>query len=457
MSGIVTAGTHSGCGKTTVTLGLMAALIKKGLKVQPFKTGPDFIDTGLHGLVTGRVSRNLDLWMCGEDYVKGCFAKHSGSAGISVVEGVMGLYDGNLSTAALARCLSIPVVLVVDAYGMAETAGALVKGMREAGPELSFAGVVFNRVSSENHYKRLTESVKDMPVLGRLPRDHSFEIPHRHLGLTTAEDNPITQGNIERLADAVLACIDLEKIIQAAHNHRDTPLPLAARRSSSVKEDLNRVPGKKRVRIAVARDKAFCFYYEDNLDLLREAGADLVFFSPLADAVLPPDIDGIYIGGGYPELHAEQLSLNKPMQEAIKGWAESNRPIYAECGGLMYLSKGIWKTEADRYEMTGVFPFDTIMKKTRARLGYREIRLGGDCIPGSGNAVARGHEFHYSEIVEDSAAYPARLFSVTDGSGNMLPAEGFSYKKTLAGYIHLHFGSNPALAKTFINYCKEQR
>lgn len=461
MPGIVVAGTHSGCGKTTVTLGLMAALKKKGLIVQPFKAGPDFIDTGLHRLVTDRPSRNLDLWMCGEDYVRSCFDRHSYGADISVVEGVMGLYDGTLSTAALAGCLGIPVVLVVDAYGMAETAGAVVKGIRDWGlgmgteanpqtpiPGISFAGVIFNRVASENHFNRLKESIVGMPALGYLPRDLSFEIPHRHLGLTTAEDNPITQNNIERLADSVQQYIDIDGIIETRAKAKgqgltdDQPhanMPLAA------------------CRIAVASDRAFCFYYEDNLDLLREAGAELVFFSPLSDISLPENIDGIYIGGGYPELHAEQLSRNSSMLNSVRNWAETGKALYAECGGLMYLSKGIWKTEHERYEMSGVFPFETVMKKTRSRLGYREIGLIKDCIFGSVNAVARGHEFHYSEIMEGQDQGVARSYSVKNGSGDILSAEGFTYKRTLASYIHLHFGSNQAIAKAFINSCRDER
>ncbi|MDP3260149.1 MAG: cobyrinate a,c-diamide synthase [Thermodesulfovibrionales bacterium] len=216
MNGFIIAGTHSGCGKTTITLGLMAALKKRGLKVQPFKAGPDFIDTGLHGLVTGGDSRNLDIWMCGEDYVKECFYKYSTDADISIIEGVMGMYDGEHSTAKLAGLLNLPVILVVDAYGMAESAGAVVKGFREFthSPIHPFTyspikGVIFNRVASENHFKRLKDNVQDVTVLGYLPRDLDFEIPHRHLGLTVAEENPVAEENIEKLAETVSKHVDL--------------------------------------------------------------------------------------------------------------------------------------------------------------------------------------------------------------------------------------------------------
>jgi cobyrinic acid a,c-diamide synthase len=471
MKGLVIAGTHSGCGKTTVTLGLMAALKKRKLIVQPFKSGPDFIDAGLHRLVTGRPSRNLDLWMCGEDYVKKCFRRHSTDADISVVEGVMGLYDGGLSTAALAGCLDIPVVLVVDAYGMAETAGAIVKGIRDMDSAPRFAGVIFNRVASESHFKRLRESVTDMPALGYLPRDLNFEIPHRHLGLTTAEDNPIAGENIDRLADAVAKYIDIEWICnqtspspQSSHSRGEDVLcssPPLRGGDEGAGDSGGFIPGtmskSKLIKLAVARDRAFCFYYEDNLDLLKEAGAELAFFSPLADKHLPPDIHGVYIGGGYPELHAEQLSLNRSMLKSVRDWAESDGAIYAECGGLMYLSKGIRTTENEAYEMSGIFPFETVMKKSRSRLGYREIGLTGNCLIGSVNSVARGHEFHYSEIMEGQAQDVNRSYSVKGSSGDMLSAEGYTHKKTLASYVHLHFGSNPCIAGALISSCRRER
>jgi cobyrinic acid a,c-diamide synthase len=467
MKGVVIAGTHSGCGKTTVTLGILAALKKNGLSVQPFKTGPDFIDAGLHRLITGRSSRNLDLWMCGEQYVKNCYIRNAGDVDVAVVEGVMGLYDGTLSTASLAALLGLPVVLVVDAYGMAETAGAIVQGIRDWGlgigkstnsnhprPNPSFAGVVFNRVASESHFTRLRESVIDMPVLGYLPRDLDFEIPHRHLGLKTAEESPLTEENIRKLADAVLQHIDIVKIAEAPHaadrsnqplNNLCKPSPVARHTSPSV--------------IAVAYDKAFCFYYEDNLDLLREAGAEILPFSPLADAAIPEGADAVYIGGGYPEIHAGALSANQSMLGSIKTWAEAERPLYAECGGLMYLSKGIHDFEGRFFTMANIFPFETRMKKGRSRLGYRQVFLKEDCIIGKRGEEVRGHEFHYSEIagdVQDDAAL-RRMYMRKNGSGEDLPDEGFCYKKTLASYVHLHFGSNPAIARGIINSCRNER
>ena len=462
MQGVVIAGTHSGSGKTTITLGIMAALKKKGIVVQPFKTGPDFIDTGLHKLITGRTSRNLDLWMCGLDYVTRSFSKHSADADISVVEGVMGMYDGNISTADLAASLELPVILVVDAYGMAESAGAVVKGFMEyvgAGcsrPDL--AGVIFNRIASDRHYKRVKDSVQDVPVLGYLPRDLDFNIPSRHLGLVVAEENPIDSNEIDKLADAVLKYIDLDLLVGKPGSSE----VLKKKRTE------NRHDVTSALKIAVAHDRAFCFYYEDNLDLLKEAGAEIIKFSPLSDSSVPLDADALYIGGGYPELHAEKLSGNKSMLNSIKEFSNSGKPVYGECGGFMYLTEGIYDFDNKYYLMAGIFPFSTKMKKGRSRLGYREAELQENTLLGPKGATVRGHEFHYSEIVHNTedessnrrgeVASPSRLsriYSVKDGEGNQTGNEGCRVNNTLGSYLHIHFGSNPATAGHLINYCKE--
>ncbi len=450
MHGIVIAGTHSSCGKTTVTLGLLAALRKRGLRVQPFKTGPDFIDAGLHRMITGRPSRNLDLWMCGEDYVKSCYSRNSSCVDVSVIEGVMGLFDGPLSTASLAATLHLPVVVVIDSYGIAETAGALLQGLYHRAVEkgIELAGVIFNRVASKHHYSRLCADVRDMKILGYLPRQLEFEIPHRHLGLTVAEENPIPQQNLDRLADTVLNYIDVDALIQReagggrqeAGNKRPAAPPLSPPAT-----------------VAVACDKAFCFYYEDNLDLLKEAGAQIVTFSPLSDAAIPGDADAVYIGGGYPELYAKELSENLPLLRSIRTWADSGKPLYAECGGLMYLSKGIHDFEEKFFEMAGVFPFVTRMKRTRSKLGYREVVLKEDCILGKKGGVLRGHAFHYSEIAgaaSDTATQ--EIYTVKNGYGEKLPDEGYRLGKTLASYIHLHFGSNPGIAGAFIKHAQAE-
>ncbi|MEW6738457.1 MAG: cobyrinate a,c-diamide synthase [Nitrospirota bacterium] len=447
MPGVVIAGTHSGCGKTTITLGVLAALKKKGMAVQSFKAGPDFIDTGLHRMITGRPSRNLDLWMCGEDYVKACFHKHSTGVDISVVEGVMGLYDGDFSTARLADALNLPVILVVDAYGMAESAGAVVKGFMEYKNPNLIKGIIFNRVASERHFKRLKNSVRGVEVLGYLPRDLNFEIPHRHLGLAVAEENPIAGENIERLADAVLKHVHIEAILAIGDCPRFT--------GAAVESGLSPTSAPK---IAIAYDRAFCFYYEDNLDLLKDAGAEIIKFSPLYNQAIP-EADAIYIGGGYPELYAGELSKNQSMLEAIYNWADSGKPMYAECGGLMYLSRGIHDCDGNFFKMAGVFPFETQMKNGRSHLGYREVILNDDCIHGKKGDKLRGHEFHYSEIKPSAfSLQPSALttcYSLFDNTGQDLQNEGYRIENTLASYVHLHFGSNSNIAKTFINFIKE--
>lgn len=448
MSAFVIAGTHSGCGKTTITLALLSALKKKGLSIQSFKAGPDFIDSGLHRLITGKPSRNLDLWICGEEYVKECFYKHSKDVDISIVEGVMGLYDGDTSTAELAKILNLPVIIVVDAYGMAESAGAIVKGFSEYKPKKAekiapIAGVIFNRVASERHFERLKNSVKDSNVLGYLPRDLNFEIPHRHLGLVVAEENPIKEKNIEALADAALRFIDIDRLLSQKSKVRN--------QESIVRTQESEIKSHK-IKIAVAYDKAFCFYYEDNLDLLKEAGAEIIKFSPLFDRAIP-DADALYIGGGYPEIYAKELSQNKSMLKLIHEWADKGKPIYAECGGLIYLSKGIYDFEDNFFEMASVFPFEIEMKK-RAHLGYREIVLKEDSILGRKGDNLRGHEFHYSGIKQSSVNTPqsavGNCYTIFNNKGQNIGSEGYRFKNTLASYVHVHFGSNPAIAENFM-------
>jgi cobyrinic acid a,c-diamide synthase len=464
VKGIVIAGTHSGCGKTTLTLGLLAALKKKGLIVQAFKAGPDFIDSGLHRMITGRPSRNLDLWMCGETYVKNGFLRHSSGADLSIVEGVMGLFDGQLSTASLAAALGLPVILVVDGYGMAETAGALVRGVASEAAEKGVAlkGVIFNRVASEHHFERLRASIPGTEVLGYLPRDPAFEIPQRHLGLTVMEENPIAVKGLEGLAQTILERIDTDLLCGVSGEIAAPPdrevRPAFAGNSRGDGGGLRiGVPRREGSPvIAVGYDRAFTFYYQDNLDLLEDMGARILRFSPLYDESIPEAADAVYLGGGYPELYAAPLSANTSMRRSVKDWAEAGRPLYAECGGLMYLSGGIRGFEGDYFEMAGVFPFETRMKKGRSRLGYRIAVLKEDCLVGMKGDSVRGHEFHYSEIVEtqERAAGRAAIYAVRDGSDRGLPDEGYRYKNSLASYIHLHFGSNCGIAETLTKHAR---
>lgn len=447
MQGLMIAGTHSGCGKTTVTLGVTAALVARGIPAQSFKAGPDFIDAGLHRLASGCTSINLDLWMCGDDGVLSSFCRYAPMGDIAVVEGVMGVFDGAQGSAAIAGMIGLPVILIVDAFGMAESAGALVLGFTAwaANSGISIAGVIFNRVGSEQHYRRLLHAVSGVEVLGYLPRNSVAEIASRHLGLVTADEVPMTRVQVESLAALAEKHIALDRLVALSEMQIEPCERILGRGG--------RIPIT--VRIAIARDVAFSFYYEENLDLLREAGAEIVTFSPLWDSELPADIHALYVGGGYPELHAEILSANGSMRSSIQQFIASGRPAYAECGGLMYLSQGIHDREGRFFPMVGALPFETRMKQGRVRLGYREITFIRNCILGRAGSTMRGHEFHYSEIASNISGLDA-VYSVMDAHKAELPPEGFSVGSLLASYVHVHFGSNPRTARNFVNYIKEK-
>lgn len=438
---IIIAGTQSGSGKTTVTLGLMAALARRGLDVQPFKCGPDFIDPSLHKLVTGKSSRNLDIWMAGESFTHQTFDLHSSNADIAVVEGVMGMYDGGeSSSAALAEQLDIPLLLVLDVRSAAESAAAVLKGFETLNPNVQLRGVILNRVASPRHLQLVSDAIQQhckAEILGYLPRNVAFTIPERHLGLHMGEEDPISSEAISELAKTIEEYVNLDRLLEIAQVHEKTVPEQPVTSPSST------------VRLAVARDKAFCFYYQDNLDLLQQAGTELVFFSPLADTQLPENINGIYFGGGYPELYAEQLSRNKEMLAAVKNWAENGGLIYGECGGFMYLTQGIVDHDEQFHPMSAIFPVQARMQSRRASLGYREIRLKEDGLFGVAGTVLHGHEFHYSSIDEMESSIK-KIYAV-----NTKSEEGYCYKNVLGGYMHLHFGFSPNAVTAMIQHMME--
>jgi cobyrinic acid a,c-diamide synthase len=439
----IVSGTSSGSGKTTVTLGLMAAFKERGYAVQPFKCGPDFIDPGLHHLITGRISRNLDLWMSGEKFTRETLEKNCQNGDVAIIEGVMGMFDGGISSSgSLAERLNIPAILVLDVRSMAESGAAIVKGFESLRPEAAPIGVILNRIASTRHLELVSNAIEkncQAEILGYLPRTLEFEIPSRHLGLLTSDEAPLSPQAIQLLAETVEKHIDLARIIELFNvAHR----PAAIQTSPAT-------PKKGLCRIGVARDKAFCFYYEDNFDIFRAAGCELIFFSPLTDTELPADLDALYLGGGYPELYAEELSNNSLMINTIREWIENSRPVYAECGGFMYLTEGIIDQGRVLHRMVGAFPVKAHMQKTRASLGYREIQTRSTCCFGPPGTVLRGHEFHYSSI-DQMPKHIDRIYTVNNGT-----REGYTYKKALGGYMHLHFGFAPQVANEFINYCRE--
>jgi len=455
MKGIVVAGTKSGCGKTTVSLGLMAALVKRGLKVAPFKVGPDFIDPGHHSRIAGVGCRNLDGWMLSQNFNLDVFANGMKDADIAVVEGVMGLFDGYDgkseagSTAQIAKWLGLPVILLVDAASMARSAAAIVMGFEHFDAELTYAGVIFNHLGSARHLQYLKEAVQDrieMPCLGGILRNTAIAIPERHLGLVTQEDHPLAEENIDRLADLIEKSIDLDLLL---NDLADVDLPRQPKERPH-----NQI--EKMVRIAVARDNAFCFYYADNLDLLAQQGAELVFFSPMVDRNLPQNIDGLYLGGGYPELFSEQLAENAALRDRVKEKSVDGMPIYGECGGFMYLCEELIDLNNNRYRMSGCFPFTTRMFTRLKALGYREITLSRNTVIGNAGLTIRGHEFHYSELTNLSQDV-ATVFSITDRSGMDKTPEGYLINHTLGSYNHLHFGSQPDVARCFVENCLTYR
>ncbi|MGO0123539.1 cobyrinate a,c-diamide synthase [Desulfothermobacter acidiphilus] len=445
MKRLVVAGVGSGSGKTTVALALMAAFRQRGLQVQPFKVGPDYIDPSWHALATGRAGRNLDAWLLTERQLLWLFQYGSRGTDIALIEGVMGLYDGwgsttEGSTAALSKLLRAPVVLVVPAGGMSASAAAVVLGFREMDPEVKLRGVIFNGVGSEYHARLLREAVEEragVQVLGAIPRRPELELPSRHLGLVPAAENPEGQQYISRLADLARQHLDLEALERLAAEAPPLPYP----------EEFLPLPCSSRVRVAVARDRAFTFYYPENLELLESMGAELAWFSPCSDPSLPEGSAAVYLGGGFPELLAEELAANRTLREELRLAVAAGMPVYAECGGSIYLGRSlVW--EEKEFALVGALPFRTVMEKRRQRLGYAEAEvLTSSPFFRRGERV-RGHVFHYSRR-EGGGEFLPPAFLLRWGRREPEP-EGLVHQRTLASYLHLHFLSFPSLPKRIV-------
>ncbi|WP_404407934.1 cobyrinate a,c-diamide synthase [Jeotgalibacillus malaysiensis] len=445
---ILIAGVSSGVGKTSITLGLMAAFMKKGLTVQGYKCGPDYIDPAYHTAITNRSSRNLDSWMLKEDVMKEIFVKGSEGADISIIEGMMGLYDGESPTsnrgsaAEISSLLKCPVILVVDCSAMARSAAAVVKGFQHLDPDVNIAGVIANRVGSEGHFKLIKEAVEQecgIPVCGYLTENEQIHMPERHLGLVPSIERGELNEQLERLGEAVADTVDLDQI------HQMSKQPPVTTESSLFKQwsSIN-------VKVAVAYDQAFNFYYQENLELIESYGAEVIYFSPLKGELLPPEANGLYIGGGFPEQFLKELADHNEVKQSIKDAVENGLPVLAECGGLMYLSASITNIEGETYSMVGVLPGKTKMQFNIAAIGYREITGA----PGNKffmeETKIRGHEFHYSTFKPHEELPAAYHVSSSFGSGE----EGYLYKNVVAGYTHIHFASNPEVLKNFLGECK---
>ncbi|MDX2232619.1 MAG: cobyrinate a,c-diamide synthase [Leptolyngbyaceae cyanobacterium bins.349] len=473
---LMIAGERSGVGKTTITLALLSYLRQQNFPVQSFKVGPDYIDPMFHRYVTGRPCRNLDPVLTSEDYVRGCFQRHTQSVEYALVEGVMGLFDGATvelgerrnwavrsggagSTAHLARLLHLPVLLVVDCSRMAQSIAALVHGYCSFDPNLQFAGLVLNRVGSDRHLHLLQSALEplNLPILGVLRRQDAITIPDRHLGLLPTAELPHLDAILEQLAQVAAECFAWEQLlplIQTQEPQQSTPVP-------TVPSPDFPSPSPASIRLAIAQDAAFSFYYADNLDLLKDLGAELVFWSPLSDTALPEAVQGMIFGGGFPEMFAAPLAANTSARKSVKRAIAAGMPTYAECGGLMYLCQEIVDFAGNAWEMVGALPTTAVMGE-RLTLAYRQVKALQDGVLLPQGAIAWGHEFHRSHL---SVEPPHPLLELhrpqTAGSNERCQSgdksqqmgEGWYGPNIHASYVHLHWGATPELPRRFMQHC----
>lgn len=452
---LVIAGTASNVGKTVLTAGLIAAFKARGSIVQSFKVGPDYIDPAYLAHVSGRPCRNLDSWMLGEGALRQVLAQGTVGADLALIEGMMGLFDGrgdsrSGSTAEVARIVKAPVVLVMDVANMGETAAAVALGFKSYSESPKIAGVLLNNVGSDGHRRSVEDAIWEtakLPVLGALPTLPELDIPQRQLGLLPVTENKAWDRMISVLIERIEHDVDLELLLRIAR--KAELLPLVPKKVFQGK-----VAGEPSVRLAVAYDEAFNFYYPENLELLEEHGAEIVPFSPLEDPHLPADAVGLYLGGGFPEIFVEPLARNRSMAESIQRAYRAGMPIYAECGGLMYLGRSLRTESGGRFDMAGVIPVDVEMDGQLHRFGYRQLLTLEDSILSPKGQFYRGHEFHWSRIVSQNGGLrPA--YQMQNAEGDAIGYEGFVGPNLLASYVHLHFGQNPLLVDKFVQHCRD--
>ncbi|MFR6019182.1 MAG: cobyrinate a,c-diamide synthase [Paraclostridium sordellii] len=438
MKKILIAGTNSGVGKTTISLGIMQALTKRNLKVQPYKVGPDYIDPSYHTFITGRDSRNLDSYMLDDEKIKYIFKNASKDADISVIEGVMGLYDGfgidlnSCTSSYTSKILKSPVILVINGKAMSSSAAAMVLGYKELDKEVNIKGVIVNNVKTKNHYELIKESVEkycNVEVLGYFPPNEKFKLDSRHLGLVPSVEIEALTEKFYDLGSEIEKYINIDRLIEISESEE-----------IETSFELNELPKFKNKSIAVAYDKAFNFYYKENLELLNQMNIEIKTFSPLYDEIVPK-ADCIYIGGGFPEVFAKELGINKKMRESIKKAHENNVPIYAECGGLMYLGEKLLDLDGNEYEMVGIFEGISKMTKSLKRFGYCDGIAKVDTVFSNKGDIIKGHEFHHSEFNSNEEC----CYKMVKKRGNKIVDEwygGYSKGNTLATYLHTHFYNN---------------
>lgn len=446
MKGFVLAGTHSGVGKTTVTLGVMRALCNRGIRIAPFKVGPDYIDPMFHRIAANAPSYNLDLVLMGQDGIERTFQKKSRGRDLSIVEGVMGLYDGlnfernNGSSAHLARILNLPVFLIVDAHGMAASVVAHIRGFVEYEPDLNIAGVILNRVSSKSLFEYLKAPIEEkleVPCVGFLEKDPAMRLESRHLGLVPVNELANFERQLNVIADRVEKNFDWKRF--------DELIPVQPEPTG---ENRNLEQWAKGLKIAIAKDDAFNFYYQENLDLIEAMGGEWITCSPLKDSMLPEDIDALYLGGGFPEIFAEELIGNTDFVEDLAKKISAGLPVYAECGGYIYLSKSIKQLDGRVMPMMGILPGEAEMTKKLQRFGYVSCDWGEGTVP--------GHEFHRSKIVHAKPVQQKFHVSLLRNPNKQWKC-GERQGNIFAGYPHLHFTNHPELLKEMMDRIYRER
>jgi len=440
---IVLAGVTSGVGKTSITTAIIHGLKKKGYSVQPFKVGPDFIDPSYLTSISDKTAYNLDIWMMGKNGVLKSFIQNS-QADLSIIEGVMGYYDGFegkssfASTYDVANIIKSQVILVLDASKVARSIAATAMGFKNFEKNSRICGIILNKIGSQKHEKLCRDALKKtgLPILGVIPRSDVLQLESRHLGLIPVKEELSLDKKIKSIAKSLSSFIEIEKIIKLS---KDVPnLP-----------QINVPKNKKRqTRIAVALDESFNFYYQDNIDSLKRLGAEIVYFSPISDKKVP-SCDGIYIGGGFPEVKGDLLQKNDQMKKMIKKYAEDGLPIYAECGGLMYLTRSI-SYKSGKYKMVGLFDAVTVMEK-KLKLNYTSAKITSNSPFSLRSKIIRGHEFHYSEL--DLLSKDSKFaYDLSIGIGIKNKKDGLTLYNTLASYMHIHFSNSP-IAEKFVNAC----
>lgn len=451
---LIIAAPESGSGKTLITAGLCYALRQQGLQVQMFKAGPDYIDPTYHQLASKRPCRNLDSWMLPTKAITESFQRNSHGCDLALIEGVMGLFDGfgvsndTGSTAELAQLLQAPVILVLPVRGQARSAASTLLGFHTFSPHLAISGVILNQVGSEKHAQLCQQAIEAetaVPVLGYLPRSEALVLPERHLGLVPTQEMDAITAVIEEVGAQLATTTNFNQLLQIAQN---TPtLPSFPQQQTSLAPE-------PVVRLAVAKDAAFSFIYPENVELLTEAGAEIIYFSPLHDDHLPANIDGVILSGGFPELYAAELSANEAMLTALRQAAAARLPIYAECGGLMYLTAAISDQNGQQRPMVGLLPGTSEMTQ-RVTLGYRlvEAVTDGPLLPAG--AQVRGHEFHYSQWQPPTNEHPVYALLDPYGNSDEKRFAGFQQGTVWASYIHLHFLAQPSMAARFVAWCRQ--